>query len=95
MRYLQRYWSDQVREYPGIDVNTPIESHRSCGIANVGITDMKPAVMAKTLLDEHRIWTVAIDGNGVHGCRISPNIYTTTKELDVFVSALKTMADEV
>jgi selenocysteine lyase/cysteine desulfurase len=34
---------------------------------------------------------VAIDGVGVHGCRISPNIYTTTKELDTFVKALKEM----
>jgi len=28
----------------------------------------------------------------VHGCRITPNIYTTPKELDTFVEALKDMA---
>ncbi|MFT6828383.1 MAG: selenocysteine lyase/cysteine desulfurase, partial [Roseivirga sp.] len=37
-------------------------------------------------------WTVAIDGAGVHGCRITPNVYTTLQELDVFVAALKDMA---
>ena len=37
LRYLQNYWTDQVREVPGIVVNTPEERHRSCGIANVGI----------------------------------------------------------
>ena len=92
LRYLQRYWSDQVRNHPGIVLNTPEEEHRSCGIANVGIEDMPPKEMAKRLLDEYRIWTVAIDGHGVHGCRITPNIFTTTKELDVFVGALKEMA---
>ena len=92
LRYIQRYWSDQVRDHPNIVVNTPVDEHRSCGIANVGIKDMKPHDMAKTLLEKYRIWTVAIDGQNVHGCRISPNIYTTTKELDVFVGALKEMA---
>ena len=91
LRYLQNYWTDQVRSLPHIQVNTPKERHRSCGIANVGIKGMKPRDMAKTLLDKYRIWTVAIDGAGVHGCRICPNIFTTLKELDVFVAALKEM----
>ena len=92
LRYLQRYWSDKLRGYTKIVVNTPEQAHRSCGIANVGLENMKPADLAKTLLDEFNVWTVAIDGANVHGCRITPNIYTTTKELDVFVEAMKTMA---
>lgn len=91
LRFLQRYWSDQVRDEEGIVLNTPKEIHRSCGIANVGIEGMKPNDMAKTLLDDYQIWTVAIDGVGVHGCRITPNIYTTLEELDSFVSALRQM----
>ncbi|MCI5083284.1 MAG: aminotransferase class V-fold PLP-dependent enzyme [Saprospiraceae bacterium] len=91
LRYLQRYWSEQVRDLPNIMVNTPKEAHRSCAIANVGIKNMKPADMAQTLLKKYRIWTVAIDGHGVHGCRITPNIYTSTKELDTFVATLKEM----
>ncbi len=92
MRYLQRYWSDQLRNIPNIIVNTPVEAHRSCGIANVGVTVMKPADLAKTLLKEFNIFTVAIDYANVKGCRITPNVYTTTEELDVFVHAMKTIA---
>ncbi len=92
MRYLQRYWSDQLRGVKNIAVNTPVETHKSCGIANVGVTTMKPADLAKTLLDEFKIFTVAIDGANVKGCRITPNVYTTTKELDIFVDAMKTLA---
>lgn len=91
LRYIQRYWSDQVRDLDHVEVNTPREIHRSCGIANVGIKGMKPHDMAERLLQDYRIWTVAIDGHGVHGCRISPNVYTSTWELDQFVSALKEM----
>jgi len=91
LRYLQRYWSDKVRNAPGVIVNTPKDIQRSCGIANVGIKGMKPSEMAKTLLDSYKIYTVAIDGQGVAGCRITPNVYTTTEELDHFVKALTEM----
>lgn len=92
LRFLQRYWSDQVRNVDGIVLNTPEDPERSCGIANVGIEGMKPATMAKRLLDEYGIWTVAIDYANVQGCRITPNVFTTTKELDSFVAALKDLA---
>jgi selenocysteine lyase/cysteine desulfurase len=72
-------------------VNTPVDPARSCGIANVGIKGMKPADLADTLMKKYKIYTVAIDGANVHGCRITPNVYTTTSELDVFVNALKEM----
>jgi len=92
LRYLQEYWTSQVRDYPNIILNTPKESHRACGIANVGIKNMKPADMANRLLDEHKIFTVAIDSETVKGCRITPNLFTLTEELDVFVNALKQLS---
>ena len=91
LRYLQNYWVYKARRLDHVVINTPEEKFRSCGIANVGIKGMKPSEMAKKLLEEHGIWTVAIDGAGVHGCRICPNVYTATDELDVFVEALAQM----
>jgi selenocysteine lyase/cysteine desulfurase len=92
MRYLQHYWTSKVRNIPKIMVNTPADEKRVCGIANVGIEGIAPGDLATRLLKEHNVFTVAIDYANVHGCRISPNIYTTTDELDQFVSALKKMA---
>jgi selenocysteine lyase/cysteine desulfurase len=92
LRYLQNYWTNSVRNIPNIVLNTPSDQQRVCGIANVGIKGMKTALMAENLLKKYRIWTVAIDGQGVQGCRIVPNIYTTTRELDIFIQALKEMA---
>lgn len=89
LRQLQRYWTNQVRNLPGIILNTPIEPHRSCAIANVGIEGIQPGEMAKRLLEEYKIWTVAIDGANVQGCRITPNVFTTLEELDQLVAALK------
>ena len=92
LRYLQRYWSDKVRGLPRILLNTPADPARSCGIANVGVAGMKPGDLAKTLLDRYKVWTVAIDGAGVHGVRVTPQVYTSVAELDAFVRALKELA---
>lgn len=92
LRQLQRYWSDRLRDVKHVVINTPKEQHRSCGIANVGITHLKPAELAQALLDEFQVFTVAIDYANVQGCRITPNVYTTTRELDRFVEAIKTLA---
>jgi selenocysteine lyase/cysteine desulfurase len=92
MRFLQQYWTNKVRNVPNIILNTPADEKRCCGIANVGIKGITPGDLAKRLLDEHKIFTVAIDGANVHGCRITPNVYTTLEELDAFVAALKKLA---
>ena len=47
MRFLQRYWSDRLRNVENVIVNTPEDINRSCGIGNVGITSMSPSKMAK------------------------------------------------
>jgi selenocysteine lyase/cysteine desulfurase len=92
LRYLQRYWTDQTRDTPRILINTPRDPARSCAIANVGIEGVAPAALSKTLLEKHRIWTVAINHANIVGVRITPHLFTTTKELDTFVKALKTVA---
>jgi selenocysteine lyase/cysteine desulfurase len=92
LRYLQNYWTSRVRNIPKITVNTPADINRSCGIANVGIQGITPGDLATRLLKEHKVFTVAIDYANVHGCRITPNLYTTTEELDSFILALKTLA---
>jgi selenocysteine lyase/cysteine desulfurase len=89
LRYLQRYWTTKVRGLKHVVVNTPDDPKRHAGIGNVGVVGMKPQDLADTLLKKYKIYTVAIDGAGVHGCRITPNVYTTTQELDTFVAALK------
>ena len=92
MRFLQQYWTNKARNIPKVVVNTPADPARACGIANVGIEGMKPADLATILLKKYNIYTVAIDYANVHGCRITPNVFTTPEELDVLVKALKELS---
>jgi len=89
LRYLQHYWSDKVRDLPHIILNTPSDPGRSCAIANVGVKGIKPGELGDILFKKYGIYCAPIDGAGVQGCRITPNVYTTTAELDSFVKALK------
>jgi selenocysteine lyase/cysteine desulfurase len=93
LKYLQQYWTSKVRNQGNVIVNTPIDPKRACAIANVGIKGMKPGVLAETLLKKYGIYTVAIDGASVQGCRITPNVFTRTNELDVLVKALKELGN--
>ena len=92
LRYLQRYWTERVRTGPNIVLNTPAAPERSGAIANVGIKGLAPAALAKVLLEKYRIFTVAIDYAGVQGVRVTPQVFTTTEELDQFVAALTDLA---
>jgi selenocysteine lyase/cysteine desulfurase len=92
LRYLQQYWTGRVRGLSKIVLNTPTDPTRSCAIANIGVYDMAPADLARTLLEKYKVFTVAIDGAGVRGVRVTPQVYTSTAELDLFVQALRELA---
>ena len=92
LRHLQNYWTSRVRGVRNIVLNTPADPARSCAIANVGIAGMPPAALAKALLQKYKVWTVAIDTANVQGARITPHVYITTAELDLFVRALMELA---
>lgn len=92
LQYLQQYWTSRVREMPGVIVNTPVELHRHGGIGNVGIDGLGPSELADRLMNEHGIYTAAINRPGVQGVRVTPNVYTTTDELDVLVAAVEDLS---
>ena len=77
---------------PRVRFHHSADPTKSCAIANVGIEGIKPALLAERLMKEYKIFTVAIDGGNIHGCRITPNVFTTLKELDVLVKAISELA---
>ena len=93
LRFLKNYWQDALKKVPNVVINTPFDSKRSCGIGNVGISKMKPELLAQKLFKEFKIFTVAIDYANVQGCRITPNVFTTIAELDYFIKAIKTLSN--
>ena len=94
LRELQRRLTDALRPNPMIVINTPEDINRSCAISNVGVKDMDTHELADTLMNEFGIFTVAISNyGGVEGCRISPNVFNTTDEIDQLIQAFQTIAE--
>ena len=93
LRFLKTYWQNALKDQSNIVINTPFDSRRSCGIGNVGLKNMKPETLANRLYEEYGIFTVPIDYANVKGCRITPNVFNNTQELDSFIVAMQTLAD--
>lgn len=90
LKFLKNYWTEKVIIKKNVVLNTPVAPERTGAIANVGVKNIPPSQLAKSLLNKYKIWTVAIDNEkaGVQGVRITPHLYTTTEELDKLVQAL-------
>lgn len=94
LRWLQSYWTSRVPDLPGVTLNTPSDPARTCAIANVAVAGMTPGQLAKRLMDEHRIFTVAINRPEarIAGVRVTPHLFTSTAELDALVAAIGAIA---
>ena len=92
LRFLKNYWVDQLKNHPKISFNQPYSNNLSCAIANVAVAGKKPEEVSSELFSKYKIHAVAINWEHIHGVRVTPNVYTSTKELDKLVGALKKIA---
>lgn len=92
LRYLSRYWMNRLKEIPKISFNTSFSVDQSCAIANVAVEGINPADLGNHLMSAHKIFTTPIIHEEFRGLRITPNVYTTLKELDRFCNAMESVA---
>lgn len=92
LRFLKNYWTDKVRELPKMHIATAPEPDFSCAIALLQVEGMEPRQVHNFLFNEYKIHTVAINWENIHGVRITPNVYTRTKDLDRLVDALTALS---
>lgn len=89
LHYLKNYWMDKVSNVPGIQFFTSKKPKYGCAIGCFGIEGKKPGDISETLFRDWKIHTVGIEWEKIKGVRITPNVYTTTEDLDKLVSAIK------
>ena len=93
LKFLQMRWASELKGNKNIILNTPLGEGQSYGIANVGVKKLHPSELADKLFDDHNIFTVPIDDDrGIRGVRVSPNLYSTTEDIDKFIEAMLTIA---
>ncbi len=88
LHYLKNYWMERVKDIPKVKLQTSLHTKWGCAIGNLAIEGRKPAELDSFLLDKYKIHTVGIVWENIHGVRVTPNVYTTTKNLDVLVDGI-------
>jgi selenocysteine lyase/cysteine desulfurase len=89
LRYLKNYWTEQVQDLPKVSIGTSAHPEFSCAIALLQIEGMTPQEVGSFLFNDYKIHTTSINWENIHGVRITPNVYTRTKDLDRLVKAIK------
>src|SRR5687767_774561 len=92
LRYLSRYWMNQLKDVPKVGFNTSFDPAQSCAIANFKIEGVDPVQLGGYLMAKHKIFTTPIVHEEFTGIRITPNVYTTLWELDRFCSVVEDVA---
>ena len=93
LKALQIKWANELKDHKNIILNTPLGEGQSFGIANVGVKGVSPSDLADRLFDEFNIFTVPIDDDrGIRGIRVSPNLYSTMKDIEKFLDAMLKIA---
>lgn len=96
LRFLRDRWAKRLLAEGGdrVKLLTPLDSKYSGAIGLVSIDGMDMPKLGAWLLDRHKIVSTPIVHAEFSGLRVTPNVYTTLDEVDVFsdkmLTALKT-----
>jgi len=90
--YLKNYWMEKVQHIPKVQIHTSLKKEFGCAIGSVSVEGKKPADLDNHLWTNYKIHAVSIDWENIHGVRITPNVYTTTKNLDRLVEGIESFA---
>lgn len=89
LRYLRGLWTERLTKLPGVTTRTSAEAEQSCGLGLLSVESKPAAALAEQLWNNHRILTTPIVHADYQGLRITPNIYTTLAEIDIFCMAIE------
>jgi selenocysteine lyase/cysteine desulfurase len=85
LRYLRDRWAKRLQsESDRVKILTPLDSETSGAIGFFTVDGIEFGALSAWLLAKHRIVNTPIDHPEFQGIRITPNVYTTVDEIDVF-----------
>jgi len=89
LRYLRDRWMRRLEGRAGVRIHTSFDPAMSCAIGNVEIEGVDTAKLAQALWDRRRIIVVPIVHAEFQGLRVTPNVYTTLGEVDLFAEEME------
>ena len=92
LRYLRARWAEPLLGEARVRLHTSPDPAQSGGLACVGIDGIDPGRLASHLWDRYRVIVTPIKHTEFEGVRVTPNVYTTLPEVDLFVEAMTAVA---
>src|SRR3954451_3319295 len=89
LRYLNDRWAKRVDKLPGVKILNSREPNQAWGLFNVSLDRVDAPKAYEFLWSKYRIITAAIKRDDYQGLRVTPNVYTTLEEVDMFAGAIK------
>jgi selenocysteine lyase/cysteine desulfurase len=88
LRFLKNYWVEKTKDLPKAKIYTSSKPEYSCALAVIGFDGWKASDIENYLYEKHKIHVVSIIHEKINGIRITPNVYTSIKDLEVLVKGL-------
>ncbi len=89
LRWLRERWLEPLARHPGVIVHLDRRESSSGALATVALPGLPAQPLAKWLWERHRIVVRPVDHPEFSGIRVTPNLYTTSGEIDALSAALR------
>jgi len=89
LRYLRDRWALRLAQNPKCKTLHSADPAQSCGIGFLSFNGVDPGAIREALLSKYAIYTAYVPHEEYTGLRITPNVYTTVREIDTFADAVE------
>ncbi|MEN9636048.1 MAG: Isopenicillin epimerase [Verrucomicrobiota bacterium] len=94
LRSLRERWLEPLAEHPGVIVHVDRRESSSGALATVTLPGLPAQPLAKWLWERHRIVVRPVEHPEFSGIRVTPNLSTTSGEIDTLSAALRTALNQ-
>ncbi len=92
LHYLKTYWCNAVTKNPRVKLHISLKPEYSCALGTFSIDGLTPGEVGSKLFGDYQIHTTSIVWENVSAVRVTPHVYTTTKDLDRLIEAVSKIA---
>lgn len=92
LHYLKLYWCNAVTRNPRVKLFISLKPEYSCALGTFSIDGISNGDIVSKLFSDYQIHCTGIGWEGLNVVRITPHVYTTTKDLDRLIDAVGRIA---
>lgn len=94
LRYLKNYWMKAAADISGFKSHTSLKPEFSCGLGMFSLSGVDSNHIRQELQNQFQIHVTSIIWENIDGVRVTPNVYTSIRDLDKLVHGIREIANE-